>query len=161
MAHLGVLNMHVATTVGAMMMALLVIFIRLRASARPTTARKIMIPPLGMSTGFLMFLFPQMQIPLLWASVAFLTGVVLFSYPLIRTSKFHVVEGKIYLKRSRSFVFILLGLLALRLLLHGYVEQYVSISQTGAVFFILAFGMILPWRLAMLYQYRKLQAVKD
>ncbi|MEB3100727.1 CcdC family protein [Ferviditalea candida] len=161
MAHLGALNMQIATTVGAMMMALLVIFVRLRASARPTTARKIMIPPIAMSTGFLMFLSPQTHIPLLWALVAFLTGVVLFSYPLIKTSKFHIVDGKVYLKRSKSFIFILLGLLVLRMLLHGYVEHYVSIPQTGAIFFILAFGMILPWRLAMLYQYLKLQSVKD
>jgi membrane protein CcdC involved in cytochrome C biogenesis len=37
------------------------------------------------------------------------------------------------------------------------VEAYITIYQTGAVFFILAFGMLLPWRIAMYIQYQKLQ----
>ncbi|WP_312029473.1 CcdC protein domain-containing protein [Paenibacillus sedimenti] len=35
-------------------------------------------------------------------------------------------------------------------------EAFVSIYQTGAIFFILAYGMLLPWRVAMYAQYRKL-----
>ena len=45
-----------------------------------------------------------------------------------------VREGDtIVLRRSRAFLWILLGLLALRLALRGYVEQYVSPIQTGAI----------------------------
>lgn len=153
---LNALNMHVVVTVGAFMMAIFAIFVRMRAIKRPTNVKKIIIPPIGMSTGFAMFLFPATHIPWAWASIAFLTGAVLLSYPLIITSKFHVQDGQIYLKRSRAFVFILLGLLALRMWLHGYIENYISIPQTGALFFTLAFGMILPWRAAMLFKYRKL-----
>jgi membrane protein CcdC involved in cytochrome C biogenesis len=36
------------------------------------------------------------------------------------------------------------------------VEEHISIPQTGGVFFILAFGMILPWRVTMYLQYRRL-----
>ncbi len=146
----------ILATIIALIMALLVIFVRLRASRKPTSIPKIIMPPVGMSTGFLMFLFPMMHIPWLWALYAFLIGAVLFSYPLILTSRFEIVAGEIYLKRSRSFVFILLGLLIIRMLLHGYVEEYISVEQTGAVFFILAFGMILPWRTAMYWRYRQL-----
>ncbi|MGW9129179.1 CcdC protein domain-containing protein, partial [Paenibacillus chitinolyticus] len=28
--------------------------------------------------------------------------------------------------------------------------------QTGGLFFLLAFGMLVPWRIAMLYMYRQL-----
>jgi membrane protein CcdC involved in cytochrome C biogenesis len=138
-------------------MASVMIIIRLRASKKPTNAKKILIPPLGMSTGFLMFLYPPMRIPWSWALIAFLAGALLFSYPLIRTSKFEIVDGQIYLKRSRAFIFILIGLFVLRMALHTYVEHLISVEQTGSVFFILAFGMLLPWRLAMFMQYKKLE----
>jgi membrane protein CcdC involved in cytochrome C biogenesis len=114
-----------------------------------------MIPPLGMSTGFLMFLAPQMRVPWIYALAALTAGLFL-SYPLIATSHMQKIDGYIYLKRSKSFIIILLTLLVLRLILHSYVEEYVTIPQTGALFFILAFGMILPWRIAMLFRYRKI-----
>lgn len=133
--------------------ALAVIFIRLRAAKKPTSARKIIMPPLGMVTGFLMFLFPVMRVPLLYAGIAFLVGC-LFSYPLIATSHMQLVDEQVYLKRSPAFVLVLLALLVLRLILHTYIERYVSIPQTGAIFFILAFGMILPWRIAMYFRYQ-------
>lgn len=137
--------------------ALAVIAVRLRAAGKPTSARRIILPPLGMTTGFAMFLFPQMRIPWLWASAAFLVGACLFAYPLIRTSTFATVGGQVVLQRSKAFVFILLLLLVVRLTLHNYVEHYVSLQQTASLFFILAYGMLLPWRLVMLIKFRRLQ----
>ena len=134
-----------------------VAFLRLRASNRPTNLRKIIIPPLGMSTGFLMFVAPFMRVPWLWALGAFAAGALLFAYPLIRTSKLERSGGEIVLKRSKTFIFIILFLLVIRLLLHEEIQQYVTIPQTGALFFVLAFGMILVWRLAMLRSFLKLQ----
>lgn len=137
-------------------MAVLTIFIRLKASNKPITIKKIIIPPLGMSTGFMMFIVPMTHIPLWWAPVAFLVGWFLFSYPLIRSTHFKKVEGLIYAERSRSFIVILFALLTVRTLLHQVIEQYVSIAQSGAMFFILAFGMILRWRLFMYNEYKQL-----
>lgn len=137
--------------------ALTVIALRLRATGKPTNARRIILPPLGMTTGFAMFLFPQMRIPWLWAIAAFLVGACLFAYPLIRTSTFATEGGQVVLKRSKAFVFILLLLLVVRLTLHNYVEHYVSLQQTASLFFILAYGMLLPWRLVMLIKFRRLQ----
>lgn len=156
MPYINLLNIHTTATIGALGMAIMAIFIRLKAADKPVTVKKIIIPPLGMSTGFLMFLFPMTRISWTWAAAAFLAGACVFAIPLILGTRFHVVGGEVYVKRSKSFVFILLGLLALRLVLHNYIEEYISIPQTGAVFFILAFGMILPWRLAMLVKYRRL-----
>ncbi|MGG6313761.1 CcdC family protein [Paenibacillus macerans] len=148
--------MQIAFTFGAMIMAVAVLFIRLKASRRPVTVKKIIIPPLGMTTGFAMFVVPETHIPILWALIAFACGWLLFSYPLIRTTKFENIDGEIFAERSRSFVLILIGLLVVRLLLHEAVEQYISVLQTGAVFFLLAYGMIIRWRLFMFRQYRRM-----
>lgn len=148
---------HVASIVVTLLSGVAVLFLRLRASNRPTTMRKIIIPPLGMSTGFLMFVVPVTHVPWTWALLAFAAGATVFAYPLIRTSKLERVGDQIVLKRSKMFIFILLGLLIVRLLVHNAVESKVSIPQTGALFFVLAFGMIVVWRVAMLREYMKLE----
>lgn len=153
-------NMQTVSTIGAAGMALLVIGIRLRASKKPTSTRKIVIPPLGMTTGFSMFLVPQTHIPLIYVLTALLGGFM-FSYPLIQTSKFEPINGEIYLKRSKAFPLILLTLLAIRLGLHGYVEPYITLPQTGALFFILAYGMIVPWRVVMYLRYKQLKSIHE
>lgn len=150
------LNMQLVTSLGAAGIALAVIGIRLKASKKPTSIKKIIMPPLGMTTGFCMFFAPQTHIPWLYVLLSVLVGF-LFSYPLIQTSKFEVVTGDIYLKRSRAFPLILLSLLALRLGLHSYVEELITVPQTGAVFFVLAYAMLLPWRVAMYVRYKKLE----
>ncbi len=134
-------------------MALMVIFIRLKASERPVTLRKIWIPPLGMSTGFAMFVVPEVRFPWWWAVLAFLAGWFIFAYPLIRSTKFEGRDGLIYAQRSKSFAFILLGLLLVRTVLHEFINRYVSVPQSGGLFFILAFGMILHWRVFMYKRY--------
>lgn len=91
----------------------------------------------------------------------FVAGALCFSYPLIRTSRFEVNDGQVYLKRSNMFIVVIVALLILRLILHDVVEQYVSMTQSASIFFILAFGMLLPWRVAMLRQYRKLTGSAD
>lgn len=104
-----------------------------------------------------MFLFPETHIPLTYALVAFMTGL-LFSYPLIRTSQLEIKNKQIYLKPSKAFVFILFGLLAIRIVLHEIIQQYMSVMQTASVFFILAFGMIVTWRVVMFMKYRRFLA---
>jgi len=148
---------HLASIIVTLLSGIAVLFLRLRASNRPTTMRKIIIPPIGMSTGFLMFVAPVTRIPWSWALVAFAAGGLLFAYPLIRTSTLERSGETIVLRRSKTFIFILLGLLIVRLLLHDVVERTVTIPQTGGLFFILAFGMILVWRIAMLRAYIRLR----
>jgi membrane protein CcdC involved in cytochrome C biogenesis len=41
----------------------------------------------------------------------------------------------------------------------GYFDRIMTVEQTGALFFILAFGMILRWRMNMFFQYRSLTAI--
>ncbi|WP_408006107.1 CcdC family protein [Pseudalkalibacillus sp. A8] len=148
----------IASSIFAFLMACAVLFIRMKAARKPTSIRKIILPPLFMSTGFLMFLYPPARVPLSEALEAFAMGVV-FSFLLIRTSSFERRSDAIYLKRSKAFVFILLGLLVLRIVLKLYLGQYISIEETSGLFFILAFGMLAPWRIAMYFKFKKLQAV--
>lgn len=148
--------LQIGITVGMLVMALAAIFIRVKLGNRPVTIKKIIIPPLGMTTGFIMFVEPDVRIPILWGIIAFLVGWVVFSYPLIRGTKFEKIDGQIFIQRSRSFVYILLGLLTVRLLLHGYIERHISIPQTAALFFLLAYGMITHWRFSMYRQYQQI-----
>ncbi|MCL6603405.1 MAG: cytochrome c biogenesis protein CcdC [Paenibacillus sp.] len=148
--------LHIGSTLGAVFMALMVIFIRIKASERPVTIRKIWIPPLGMSTGFAMFVVPETRFPLWWAAAAFVIGWFIFAYPLIRSTKFEQRDGEVYVQRSKSFAFILLGLLLVRTLLHEFINQYITIPQSGGLFFIMAFGMIVHWRLFMFRRYNVL-----
>lgn len=131
---------------------------RIRETMSPVTLRKIVIPPLGMSTGFSMFLAPATRVPWSWAVAAFLMGALVFSYPLAQTSTLTRDGDVILMRRSKAFLWVLLGLVVVRLALRAYVEQIITPLQTGSVFFILAFGMILRWRAAMLVQYRRLRA---
>ncbi|WEG11526.1 cytochrome c biogenesis protein CcdC [Pullulanibacillus sp. KACC 23026] len=133
-----------------------IIIVRLKASNRPTNARKILIPPMGMSTGFLMFIAPQCRVPWLDFFEALVVGAI-FSILLVKTSKFEIRDEQIYLKRSKAFAFVLIGLLIVRVIIKIFVEQEISYAQTGALFFVLAFGMILPWRVAMYIMYKRLE----
>lgn len=151
---------QVGSIVISALAGLTLIVLRMRASKRPTSLRKIIIPPLGMATGFVMFAFSQTHIPWFWGLAAFLTGMLIFAFPLIVTTRLERVKSEIYVRRSKAFVFIMLTLFIIRLSLHSVVEQYMSIPQTGAVFYLLAFGMILPWRLAMISDYMRLQKVE-
>jgi len=47
-------------------------------------------------------------------------------------------------------------LAAVRYFARGYFDRYLTLEQTGGLFFILAFGMILRWRLKLLSLYMKL-----
>jgi membrane protein CcdC involved in cytochrome C biogenesis len=122
------------------------------------TARKILIPPLGMSTGFCMFVAPQCRIPWLWALGAFFLGATVLAYPLLRTSRLTRVGDNVMMERSNAFFLVIVVLAIVRTAAHSYFDRYLSITQTGAIFFVLAFGMILHWRLRMYRRYVEITA---
>jgi len=134
---------------------------RVRETKRPVTARKIIIPPLGMSTGFCMFAYAPTRIPLLWGLSAFAVGALVLSYPLLKSSRLVRVGEVVMLERSPAFLWILLGLVAVRFAARSYIEHYVSPLQTGSIFFVLAFGMILRWRTLMYLEYRRVLSSPD
>lgn len=146
----------VASSIGAIGMAILAMFVRMKAAKKPATARKIILPPVFMSTGALMFVVPMFRVTYLELFEAMAVGLV-FSILLIKTSKFEIRENEIYLKRSRAFVFILFGLLVLRIILKLLLSSSIDYGELSGMFFILAFFMILPWRIAMYLQFRRFQ----
>ncbi|MCE7794491.1 cytochrome c biogenesis protein CcdC [Salipaludibacillus sp. CUR1] len=144
-------------TILAVCMALFAIFVRMKAMKRPASVRKILIPPLAMSTGFLMFLYPPVrEITGLEVIEAFTVGL-LFSIILIKTSSFEIRGREIYMKRSKAFPFILLGLLGLRIAFKMTFGIYFEYEVLAGMFFILAFGMILPWRIAMYIKFKEVE----
>jgi len=129
---------------------------RVREGRTAVTIRKIVIPPIGMATGFSMFLIPAFRIPLGWAVCAFLIGAAGLAYPLLYTSRL-VRDGEtIMMQRSNVFFLIVVALAVIRILARGYIDTILNIKQTAALFFVLAFGMILRWRLSMFFEYRQL-----
>ncbi|WP_141432385.1 CcdC family protein [Bacillus sp. 03113] len=149
------MNMVVASSIGAIFMAVLVMFIRMKSANKPVSAKKIILPPLFMSTGALMFFVPMFRVTPLEVLEAFSVGVI-FSIFLIKTSNFEIRDQNIYLKRSRAFIFILIGLLIIRIVGKLVLSSTIDVGQLSGMFWILAFGMIVPWRVAMYMNYRKI-----
>jgi membrane protein CcdC involved in cytochrome C biogenesis len=152
---------HLAPLVSSIVGALAVLAWRVRETQRPVSTRSIVLPPLMMGSGFLMFVRPEFRVPWQWAASAFVVGALVLYYPLLRTSRLAREGETIVMHRSRAFLLILLGLVAVRLALRDYVGQLLPVTQTAAVFFILAFGMIVRWRAWMLAEYRRLTVAPD
>ena len=144
--------------VGPILGGVVLIAWRVRETRVPVSRKAIVIPPVAMSTGFLMFLAPMTRVPLSWAIIALVLGAAVLAWPLLRSTRLEPRDGVIYMKRSRAFLVILLVLLAIRLALHDYIGHLISPLQTAAVFYLLAFGMIVRWRWEMYRQYEALRA---
>lgn len=146
----------IGSTVMAIIMGTFVMVVRMKASKKPTNEKKIIIPPIAMSTGALMFLFPEFRVHPMEILEAAAVGM-LFSTILIATSKFEVKEHDIYLKRSKAFVFILVGLLLFRIVAKIVLSSSIDVGELAGMFWILAFAMLVPWRIAMLVQFKKVK----
>lgn len=71
MVQFGAVHMQVVSSIGMVAMALLAIFVRMRGTNKPISTVKIIMPPIGMSTGFLMFVAPAFRVPGMWGLLAF------------------------------------------------------------------------------------------
>jgi membrane protein CcdC involved in cytochrome C biogenesis len=149
----------IGSTIFALFMGTMAMIVRTRAAKRPVTSKKIILPPLFMSTGALMFIFEEFRVPPLQIIEALVVGM-LFSIILIKTTNFEFRDGEVYLKRSKTFVFILLGLLVFRLIWKLTLSSTIDVGELGGMFWILAFGMIVPWRAAMLMKFNNIKNIK-
>ncbi|EHL79157.1 MULTISPECIES: CcdC family protein [Bacillus] len=145
----------IASSIFAVVMGVSVIMIRLKAAKKPTSVKKIILPPIFMSTGSLMYLFPQFRITPMEMLESIMLGM-LCSIILIKTSRFEIRDNEIYLKRSKAFVYILVTLLIVRLIVKAILSTTIHVGQLSGMFFLLAFSMIVPWRIAMYIQYKKM-----
>ena len=152
------MDFPIASFGAALIGTLAILAWRVRESRRPVSLRSLIIPPLGMSTGFSMFAMPAFRIPWTWGLAAFVLGAMVFAYPLVSSPQLTIEDGLIMMRRSRWFLVVILGLAAVRLGLREYVSSIISVQQTAGLFFVLAFGMIVRWRTTLLLEYRHLTA---
>lgn len=141
---------------GAILGFLAVMAWRIREGRSAVTARKILIPPLGMATGFCMFFVPQFRVPWMWAAGAFVIGALLLAEPLIRTSRLKRVGDTVMMHRSPVFFAVVVVLAVVRFAAKGFFDKLLTLEQTAGLFFVLAFGMILRWRVSMFLEYRRI-----
>jgi len=146
----------IGSTIIAIFMAVTMNVLRMKTAKKPTSAKKIILPPIFMSTGALMFLFPIFRISWLQVIEAISIGAFV-SILLIITTKFEIKDDEIYLKPSRSFIFILFGLFILRLVLKWIIGSHIDVGETSGLFFLLALGMIGTWRISMFVEYTQLK----
>lgn len=144
------------STIIALFMATIMIFVRSKAAKQPTSVKKIILPPIFMSSGALMYLFPVFRLTLLEIIEVTIIGLI-FSIILIKFTKFEVSGNDIYLIPSKSFIFILIGLLAIRIIIKLIIGSFVSFGTTSGMFYFLALVMIVTWRLAMVRKYLSLK----
>jgi membrane protein CcdC involved in cytochrome C biogenesis len=149
------MNMVVLSSIGAACMAILVLFVRLKAAKKPASAKKIVLPPIFMTTGAFMYLSPEFRLTSMEIIEAVIVGAF-FSIFLIKTSSFEIKDNDIYLKRSKAFVFILIGLLIIRIAAKSLLSAEIDYKQLSGMFFLLAYSMIVPWRVAMYTNFKKL-----
>lgn len=146
----------IGSTIIAIFMAVTMNILRMKTAKKPTSAKKIILPPVFMSTGAFMFLFPIFRIS--WLQVIEMISVGAFvSILLIFTTKFEIKDDEIYLKPSRAFIFILFGLFFLRLILKWIIGSHIDVGETSGMFYLLALGMIVTWRISMLVEYIQLK----
>jgi membrane protein CcdC involved in cytochrome C biogenesis len=129
---------------------------RVQETRRPVSLARIVCPPMGMATGFGMFIAPVFRVPWTWGVAAFLSGAIALAYPLLRTSKLVRDGDTVMVQRSNAFLAVVIALAGIRIAARGYLDTVLSVQQTSALFFVLAFGMILRWRAQMLIEYRAL-----
>lgn len=146
----------IVSTIMAILMGTFVMMMRLRSQKKPVSVKKILIPPIAMSTGALMFVFEDFRVTPIQILEAMSVGV-LFSFVLIATSKFEIRDNEIYMKRSKAFFFILIGLLLIRTLGKILLSDSFDVGELAGMFWILAFAMLWPWRIAMFIQYKRVK----
>ncbi|MDN5613863.1 MAG: DUF1453 family protein, partial [Staphylococcus equorum] len=147
----------VISIIFAFIMGLGAIFVRMKAQNFPVNEKKIILPPFFMATGALMYVVPYFRLTGLEIVECIILGIA-FSTILIWTSKFETQGSEIYMKRSKAFPIILISLLLIRTLLKIFISNKIDPGEIGGMFFLLGFSMIVPWRLAMLYKYKKLKS---
>lgn len=147
----------VFSIVFAFLMGIGVIIVRMKAQQFPVNEKKIILPPFFMATGALMYVVPYFRLTGTEILECIIMGL-LFSTILIWTSRFEIQGSEIYMKRSKAFPIILISLLLIRTVIKIFISNQIDPGEIAGMFFLLAFCMIVPWRIAMLYKFKKVKS---
>ncbi|TVY10250.1 cytochrome c biogenesis protein CcdC [Paenibacillus cremeus] len=148
---------NLAALIPVVIMVSLVLWRRLRATNKPVKGNgyRMLLPLVFMWFGMVGLLNPQLHLTVKEVVLSFLCGLVL-SIPMILTTNYEVRDdGHIYPKKSIAFVIALVGLLILRLALREYL-QGLDPAELGMLFYFIAIGYVMPWRLVSYLKFRKL-----
>ncbi len=152
--HKGELHMSlILSFIVTLIFGSMIILIRMKSSKRPASIKGIVLPPIMMSTGALMFVIPYFRVSGFDILEAVLMGLV-FSLILIWTTKFEIRHQFVFIKRTKAFPVILMALLLIRLFIKYWISGSVEVGELSGMFWIMAFAMIVPWRIAMYFQYK-------
>ena len=99
----------------------------------PVNEKKIILPPIFMSTGALMYVIPYFRLTGAEILESIILGVI-FSSVLIWTSHFEVQGAEVYMKRSKAFPIILISLLIIRTIIK-YLLVALLMGEIGGMFF--------------------------
>ncbi|RKP47366.1 cytochrome c biogenesis protein CcdC [Cohnella endophytica] len=144
-----------------LLIAALVIWRRSRAMFRPIrgSGLRLLIPLLFILPSLALILNPKAYLEA-WEWLAALGVGIVLSLPLIWTTNYERREDQqIYAVKNMGFIASFLGVLIVRFALRSYIEG-LSQEQMSALFMIVAYGYILPWRLVSYYKFRKIYAQK-
>ena len=89
---------------------------------------------------------------------AFVIGYVFLAWPLLATSSLHRNGDEIRMKRSSAFFAVVIVLAIVRYAARDYFDRFLTYEQTGGLAYLLAFGMIVRWRIRLYGAYRALIA---
>ncbi|WEK54426.1 MAG: cytochrome c biogenesis protein CcdC [Candidatus Cohnella colombiensis] len=137
--------------------AALVLWRRTRSMYRPIRGSgiRLLIPLLFMLPAVSLLFNPDVNEPA-WSFGAALALGIVFSIPLIWTTNYEVREDKlIYAKKNWGFIVAFLGIVIFRFALR---QELSSIDPQGqmALFMMVAFGYIIPWRVVSFIKFRRL-----
>ncbi|RIX52100.1 cytochrome c biogenesis protein CcdC [Paenibacillus nanensis] len=139
------------------LIALLVLWRRTRSMYRPIRGNgiRLLIPILFLFPGVSMIASLHANEPV-WVYAAALGLGMVFSLPLIWTTNYEVREdNQIYSKKNWGFVAAFISILLIRFLLR---QELSTMDQQAklAVFMMVAFGYIIPWRVVSFIKFRRL-----
>jgi membrane protein CcdC involved in cytochrome C biogenesis len=140
-----------------LLVAALVLWRRTRSMYRPIrgSGLRLLLPMLFMLPGISLILSPEVSEPMWEYGVAFGLGMVL-SIPLIWTTNYEVREDNlIYAQKNWGFIVAFIGIVLIRFFLRA---ELTNIDPQGkmALFMMVAFGYIIPWRVVSFIKFRRL-----
>ncbi|CAD2076410.1 CcdC family protein [Phocicoccus pinnipedialis] len=147
-------TLFIILSIGAIFMGIGVIIWRNKETKTPLYLKKIIIPPIMMSTGALMFVFPYFRLDGAMIIESIVVGAI-FSLLLLITTKYEARGDELFVKPSKLFPVILIGLLIIRTVMKQVLSVNTTPGEIGGMFFLLAFTMIVIWRISMLRHYLK------
>jgi len=141
--------------------AALVLWRRTRSFYRPIRGdgKRLLYPMFFMLPGLSLIFNPDVHAPLYEFAIAAAIGIVL-SIPLTWTTNYEIREDHlIYAKKNWGFIVAFVVVIAIRFELHHYLSQ-VDPQTLGALFMVLAFFYVIPWRVVSYIKFRKLMQLR-